>query len=278
MPELPEVETVVKDLNSRNVCGCSIASVTVGWPRTVASHSPASFKRTLKGLVIRDIARRGKHIIIHLSTGKRLFIHLRMTGKLLFQPEDYLPGRHDHVVFQLSDNRKIVFNDPRKFGRMTLVAQGADPTAKLGPEPLGKAFTAPWLAKALGARSRQLKPLLLDQEFIAGLGNIYVDEALWEARLHPERISRTLSGEEAAALHKAIRKVLSRGIRNCGTSLGDGGTNFYSVAGRRGRNADQLNVFRRTGEPCPACGSAIERVIVGQRSTHICPQCQRWEA
>ena len=147
--------------------------------------------------------------------------------------------------------------------------------AALGPEPLEKEFSKDWLQGALGRKSRAIKPLLLDQSFIAGLGNIYVDEALWQARIHPERNSRTITKEEADGLHSAIRTVLRRGIRNSGTTLGTGESNFYSVAGHRGRNADQLKVFRRDGEPCPACGRTIQRLIVGQRGTHICPQCQK---
>ena len=276
MPELPEVETVVKDLNSRGICGCSVCSVYVGWQRSIAAPNPATFKRSIRGAEIQQVTRRGKYIVIHLSGDRQMLIHLRMTGKLLFQPESYKPDRHDHVVFTLSDQRKLVFNDTRKFGKITLLQKGQNsPTEKLGPEPLEKAFSCKWLEKALTARSRQMKPLLLDQSFIAGLGNIYVDEALWEARIHPERNSGTITPDEAKTLHKAIRTVLRRGIRNCGTTLGGSDTNFYSVAGRRGRNADQLKVFRRTGEPCPACGTAIKRLIVGQRSTHFCPECQK---
>jgi formamidopyrimidine-DNA glycosylase len=126
----------------------------------------------------------------------------------------------------------------------------------------------------LEGKKRQMKPLLLDQTFIAGLGNIYVDEALWEARIHPLRISSSLAQKDIAALHRAIRLVLRRGLKNMGTSLGTGKANFYSVAGRKGRNADELKVFRRTGQACPRCGTAIDRLIVAQRSTHICPVCQ----
>jgi formamidopyrimidine-DNA glycosylase len=275
MPELPEVETVVRDLNSHGICGCSITSVHVNWPRSISGRTPASLCKALKGQKISAVSRRGKYIVIHIADSRRLLVHLRMTGKLLFQPESFKPGKHDHVIFALSNKSKIVFNDTRKFGKITLVSDRDDPTAKLGPEPLTKEFSRAWFHRTLAAKSRQLKPLLLDQSFLAGLGNIYVDEALWDARIHPQRISSSITEDEAAALHKAIRTVLKRGIKNCGTTLGDSDTNFYSVAGRRGRNADQLKVFRRTGEPCPACGTPIERFVVGQRSTHICPWCQR---
>ena len=144
-----------------------------------------------------------------------------------------------------------------------------------GLEPLAPAFTTKSLIKKLRAKKRLLKPLLLDQTFIAGLGNIYVDEALWEAKIHPCRIASTLSDAEIKALHRTIPLVLKRGLRNLGTSLGTGKANFYSVARRKGRNTDELKVFRRTGMPCPRCGQAVQRIIVGQRSTHMCRKCQK---
>jgi formamidopyrimidine-DNA glycosylase len=146
---------------------------------------------------------------------------------------------------------------------------------RLGPEPLASGFTAKTLTDGFKNRKRLLKPLLLDQTFIAGLGNIYADEALWEAKLHPCRMAVSLSTSEIKLLHRAIPRVLKRGLKNLGTTLGTGKANFYSVANRRGRNKDQLKVFRRTDLPCPRCKSPIERIIVGQRSSHICPGCQK---
>jgi len=275
MPELPEVETVVRDLISHGICGCRIADVAVTWPRTIGPLTPAAFIKAVKDKAITQISRRGKYIVIQLSDLSRIYIHLRMTGKLQVRPPEFEAGRHDHVVFTLSDGLQLVFNDTRKFGRITLTEKTPPAVAALGPEPLEKDFSKAWLQGALAGKSRQMKPLLLDQSFIAGLGNIYVDEALWQAGIHPQRDSRTITPEEAGRLHSAIRGVLRRGIRNSGTTLGGGESNFYSVAGHRGRNADQLKVFRRTGLPCPLCGTTIARLIVGQRSTHICPCCQK---
>jgi len=275
MPELPEVETVVRGLNDSRLCGCKILNVKIGWPRTIANHSVTTFNDKIRDRVITSVIRRGKYIVITLDNQARLFIHLRMTGKLLIKPAAFNPGQHDHVVFTLHDKRRLVFNDTRKFGRITLIECEDCPTDKLGPEPLSRNFTPALFRVALHCKKRQLKPLLLDQSFVAGLGNIYVDEALWQARLHPERIAGSLSNAECDALHRAIRAVLKKGIKNCGTTLGGGSSNFYSVAGNKGHNADHLNVFRRTGEPCPACGSTIIRIIVGQRSTHLCPACQK---
>lgn len=275
MPELPEVETVVRELTNSGICGCCISAIAVTWPRTIGSSTPEAFIKALKGKTINLVQRRGKYIIIQLNDKSCIYIHLRMTGKLQIQSEQFQSGKHDHVVFTLGDGRRLVFNDTRKFGRITLAREVPPSVAALGPEPLEKDFSKAWLQEALAGKSRAIKPLLLDQSFIAGLGNIYVDEALWQARIHPERNSRTITPAESDALHRAIRTVLRRGIKNSGTSLGDGESNFYSVAGHRGRNADQLKVFRRHGEPCPACGCTIQRLIVGQRGTHICPQCQR---
>jgi formamidopyrimidine-DNA glycosylase len=211
---------------------------------------------------------------MQISGGLSLLVHLRMTGSFHLDMEGRRSDSHDRVVLRLSDGRALHFHDPRKFGRWYLVDDPARVVGHLGPEPLGREFSAAGLAVALRSRRRMLKPLLLDQTFVAGLGNIYVDESLWEARLHPCRLSATITPAEARRLHAAIRLVLRKGIANMGTTLGSGEANFYSVGRRRGRNRDALRVFRRTGEPCLRCGAVIKRVVVGQRSTHFCPTCQ----
>ncbi|MFO7687169.1 MAG: bifunctional DNA-formamidopyrimidine glycosylase/DNA-(apurinic or apyrimidinic site) lyase, partial [Desulfobacterales bacterium] len=218
--------------------------------------------------------RRGKFLVFGLAGGRSMLLHLRMSGRLHHVPAAAPRSAHEHVVIGFEDGSELRFHDTRKFGRIYLLDQTEKILGRLGPEPLEPAFTAKRLAGLLASRRRLLKPLLLDQRFLAGLGNIYVDEALWEARIHPQRRSDTLSAAEAKKLHAAIRLVLRRGIRNLGTSLGTGKANFYSVSRRRGRNVDELKVFRRTGEPCPRCGSEIRRIVVGQRSTHLCLYCQ----
>ena len=275
MPELPEVETVVRDLRAHALEGAVIREVAVRWPRTVAGMSPAVFAKSLKGRTVVAASRRAKYIVLDLGSGDHVLIHLRMTGKLHFAVADEPVGKHDHVVITFTDGRRLVFNDTRKFGRLQFVADSADdPLRGLGPEPLEDAFTSEVLRRRLEGKARPIKPLLLDQTTVAGLGNIYVDEALWQARIHPERRANTLTRAESRRLHAAIRDVLQRGIDNCGTTLGTGADNFYSVAGHRGRNADALNVFRRDGLPCPRCGTLIARIVVGQRGTHFCPRCQ----
>ena len=277
MPELPEVQTIFNDLNAANLIGISISSAKVFWSRTIAEPAQKVFCQRIRGQKFTSIRRRGKFLVFELKDGYALLLHLRMSGRLHLVSEKVPRSKHEHVILSFDDGRQLRFHDPRKFGRLHLLKDPERILDRLGPEPLEPGFTAKVLAKSLSPRKRLLKPLLLDQAFIAGLGNIYVDEALWEAKLHPCRSAATLAPTEIKALHRAIPKVLKRGLKNLGTSLGTGETNFYSVAKHRGRNKDRLKVFRRTELPCPRCKAAIERIIVGQRSTHICKKCQRIE-
>ena len=277
MPELPEVETVVRGLRAAGAVGARIRQVDVRWPRTVAGAAPAAFVAALRGRTIRLLARRGKHIVADLDGGRHLLVHLRMTGQFRLEAPGAPPDPHDRLILALQRGRQrwqLHYRDTRKFGRFRLTDSPRTLLARLGPEPLAAAFTAAALRARLAGRRRMLKPLLLDQSTVAGLGNIYVDEALWRARLHPCRQAGTLAPAETARLHAAIRKVLREAVDIGGTSLGDGRANFYSVAGRRGRHADNLRVFRRTGAPCPRCGRPVVRIVVGQRGTHLCPRCQ----
>ena len=275
MPELPEVQTIVNDLNAADVIGIPISSARVYWPRTLAEPAPKSFCRKIKGCKFAAIRRRGKYLVFEMTDGYTMLLHLRMSGRLQLVSVGTPRNKHEHVILSFTDGRQLRFHDPRKFGRLSLLKDPAPILDRLGPEPLAPGFTATALGKLLKSRKRILKPLLLDQTFIAGLGNIYVDEALWEAKLHPCRLASTLSKPEIKALRLSIPRVLKRGLKNLGTSLGSGETNFYSVASRQGRNKDQLKVFRRTDLPCPRCQASIKRIIVGQRSTHICTKCQK---
>ena len=275
MPELPEVQTVVNDLNAADLIGLPIIAARVYWPRTIAEPSPKIFCRQIKGQKITAIRRRGKYLVFEVADGNTLLLHLRMSGRLHLVSKRAPRDKHEHVILSFDDGRQLRFHDTRKFGRLHMLKDPGRILDLLGPEPLSSGFTVKKLAEGLKHRKRLLKPLLLDQTFIAGLGNIYVDEALWEAKLHPCRLAASLSTPEIKALHRTIRRVLKRGLENLGTTLGTGKANFYSVANRRGRNKDLLKVFRRTDLPCPRCRSPIERIIVGQRSTHICQNCQK---
>ncbi len=275
MPELPEVQTTVNDLNAANLIGITISNARVFWPRTVAEPSPRVFCRRIKGQHFTVIRRRGKYLVFEVADGHTMLLHLRMSGRLHLVSADIPRNKHEHVIFSFVDGRQLRFQDTRKFGRLHLLKDPKRILDRLGPEPLASGFSAKILAECFKLRKRLLKPLLLDQTFIAGLGNIYADEALWEAKLHPCRLAASLSTPEIKVLHRTIRRVLKRGLKNLGTTLGTGKGNFYSVANRRGRNKDLLKIFRRTDLPCPRCKSPIERIIVGQRGTHICGKCQK---
>jgi formamidopyrimidine-DNA glycosylase len=189
-----------------------------------------------------------------------------MSGDLLIKNSTIGPEKHDRLILKLTGNKSLVFNDTRKFGRVWLTADQEEVLGKLGPEPFSREFTPQWLYTALYNKKRQLKPLLLDQTFIAGLGNIYTDEALHMAKLHPLAPSDSVTGEQAAALHEAVRKVLRAGIRRNGASI--------DWAYRGGQFQNYFRVYDREGTPCPVCGTEIQKIIVGQRGTHICPNCQ----
>jgi formamidopyrimidine-DNA glycosylase len=262
MPELPEVETYVRKLKP-DLVGKRILSARLFWTRTLASPSPRKFKSQIRGQKIKDVGRRAKFLVIQLSNDQ-LLIHLRMSGDLSMRDSTIRPERHDRLVLELSEGKSLVFNDTRKFGRVWLTEEPEDVLGKLGPEPLGADFTFQWLHAALHRKHRQLKPLLLDQTFLAGLGNIYADEALHTARLHPLTISDSITMEQAEALHEAIHSVLKEGIRRNGASF-----DWVYRGGEYG-----FRVYDRKDQDCPVCGTKIERILVGQRSTHFCPNCQ----
>jgi formamidopyrimidine-DNA glycosylase len=294
MPELPEVETVARDLQ-RAVAGARIIDAEVRWDRTITNPQPPSlFVDQLSDAEISRVGRRAKSVLIHLRDGRVMTVALRMTGALIVAPPGTPDDPHVRVLFRLADGRELRYRDPRKFGRIGLWEGGGlrtrsrprrgrhaaesrapyrvgDVFGRHGPEPLASSFSAARFAERLSGRSARLKTLLLDQSFVAGVGNIYADEALWRARLHPLRAADTLNADEIRRLHRAVRSVLRQGIANRGSSFSD----YVDVDGEPGANAERLYVYRRTGEPCLRCGRTIERIVVGQRSTHFCPRCQR---
>jgi len=269
MPELPEVETFVRALR-RPLVGRTIVDVQNDWPRHVVLPPPDELRERIAGRRIEAIDRRGKYLVFSLSDDETLIIHLKMSGHLSVVPVAAPPDPYAHTVFALDDGRELRFRDPRKFGRVYLVRDPAQIVGPLGPEPLEEEFTVEQLAARLAGRRRVLKPLLLDQGFIAGIGNIYADEALFDARLRPTRRSDTLTAEEIAALHAAIQKVLALGIAREGASI----STYVKPDGAKGDMQNAVAVFRRTGQSCYICGGPIERIVLGGRSTHFCPNCQ----
>lgn len=274
MPELPEVQTIVGDLQHSGLVGKTIKNAHISWPKTIALPSVELFCRQIANKRILSIHRRAKFIAIVLEDFK-LLIHLRMTGRLSLTSHDQPHSPYERVMIALKNGQELRFDDPRKFGRFYLVDSLDEFFKNHGPEPLEESLTWHELKEKLHSRSAQLKPLLLNQQFIAGLGNIYVDEALWLAKLHPLRKSNSLNDHEIKALLSSIRQALYEGLKSSGTTLGSGKANFYRVDGSKGKHVTKLHVFRRTGTPCKRCGNTILRIKVGMRSTHICPYCQR---
>jgi formamidopyrimidine-DNA glycosylase len=266
MPELPEVETIVRQLRPA-LTGRTLLGAEVRWARTVARPAARRLGSELAGRRITAVRRRGKFWILDLDDGRALVGHLRMTGRLHVGPAP--DESHARVIFALDRGERLVFSDVRKFGRLALVERLEQATGALGPEPLD--VQGDWLHAALRSRRRRLKPLLLDQAFLAGLGNIYVDESLHRARLHPLRSSASVTAAQAAALAAAIRETLARAIDADGSSFD---TFYRTPEGRPGAFQDQFAVYGRGGEACRACGARIRRLVVGQRGTHVCPRCQ----
>ena len=271
MPELPEVEMVARGLQAALI-GSTLVGVDVRWTRSIVPPDPTAFSRRLPGQAITGVGRRGKWIVVTLSGGDTLLVHLRMTGRLVLESEECLPDRHLRVLFFLYDGRRLHFADQRKFGRVVLTNEPQTMLGDLGPEPLDERFTPTRFREMLAHRRGRIKPLLLNQRFLAGLGNIYTDEALWRAQIHPLRRANTLSPAEVQRLHRAIRFVLRGGITAGGTTLSDG--MYRQSDGQPGEFADRLEAYGRAGQPCSRCDTTIERTRVGQRGTCFCPHCQ----
>lgn len=277
MPELPEVETIVRELREASVIGLRIEHAVVFWQRSIANLIGEQFCQKIASQTILDIQRRGKFLVF-LLTRDTLLVHLRMTGKFLIthQNQEFSAAdSHERVRLYLSDRRILRFEDQRKFGKWYLTSHPENILDKLGLEPLSKEFTLNAFKQCLVKHHRQIKPFLLDQHFIAGLGNIYVDEALWIAKIHPQREACTLNEKEMISLYHGIIEVLKKGIENTGTSLGAARANYFSVSGRRGNHQNALKVFRKEGLPCERCRTIIQKIIVAQRGTHYCPHCQQ---
>ncbi len=274
MPELPEVETYLRDLTP-TLTGRRVIAVQVFWPRTIATPSVDAFCQEMEGQVFAHFGRRGKFMLLGLAGGDTLIVHLRMTGRLHLEPASTEPSPHTHVVMALDDGRALHYTDTRKFGRLWLVSDSETVLGHLGPEPLGAGFTAAYLAGRLAGRRASIKALLLDQGMVAGVGNIYADEALFLAGIHPAWPAGSLALEEVERLCGAVASVLRQAIDRQGSSLGDSRwQNYRRPNGQPGSFQDEHKVFQRTGQPCVRCGQSIQRMVIAQRGTHFCPHCQ----
>jgi len=274
MPELPEVETVRRTLNQL-VAGKIIERVTVTLPRIVRKpEEPERFAAALEGRKVLSVERRGKFLRILLD-GLVLVSHLRMEGRYGLYRNDEPAEPHTHVVFRFEDGTELRYKDVRQFGTMHLFAEGDEwrsaPLNKLGLEPLEETFTPDVFHAALGNRTTKIKPLLLNQEVIVGLGNIYVDEALHEAGVHPETPANELKRKTRDRLHAAIVRTLASAVEAGGSTI----RSYVNGRGDSGMFQHRLRVYARAGEPCDECGAAIEKSVVGGRGTHVCPKCQK---
>lgn len=273
MPELPEVETMVRDLNAR-VIGRTITEVRTPFTGTIRYPETREFVERVTGSTITSIWRRGKYAVFEVDSGDALIIHRGMTGSLLLRPGDAPLEPYVRLIFGLDDGTELRFDDARKLGKAFVMrSDGGErvmPWARMGPEPLSPSFTQAYLTSALAKRTAPIKSLLLNQEIVAGLGNIYVDETLFRARIHPRRPARSLAEDDVARLYASIRHTLASAVDGRGTTF----SSYRDLEGRRGSFQDTLSVFRKGGEPCPTCGTPIDRIVVGGRGTHFCPVCQ----
>ncbi|MEN0644374.1 DNA-formamidopyrimidine glycosylase [Alkalicoccobacillus gibsonii] len=273
MPELPEVETVKRTLEEL-VVGKTIQSVNIAWPNIIKRPAdPTEFTTEVKGQTIHSMRRRGKFLLFDLDDIV-MVSHLRMEGRYGVYKQDDAPVPHTHVTFGFSDGTELRYQDVRKFGTMHLFEKGKEeetmPLIQLGVEPFDDAFTVELLTNASQKTTRKIKPFLLDQKTVVGLGNIYVDEALFRARIHPERLAHSLADEEFQKLHHSIVETLSEAVQLGGSSI----KSYVNGQGEMGMFQQTLEVYGRKNEPCKHCEDTIIRIVVGGRGTHYCPTCQ----
>jgi formamidopyrimidine-DNA glycosylase len=271
VPELPEVETIARGL-ANAVTGKTIRTAAVSRAEIAIAPPGEDFAQAVRGETIAAVGRRGKYVVLQLASGRRLAVHLRMTGRLIVQARGEraaLP--YANVVLTFADGSRLVFADVRRFGRMRLLAAGDPWDADGGVEPLSQGFTGDTFVSMLDGRRTPIKSFLLDQSRIAGVGNIYACEALWEAGIRPSRPSRTISKPARRRLHGALRSVLQRAVEARGTSVDD----YVDAQGLKGGFQNQLAVYGRLGEPCARCGKPIVRTVIGQRGTWWCRGCQK---
>lgn len=273
MPEMPEVETIRRSLENK-LLQRQIVKTEIFLPRQVKWPEPATFAAMLTGRRIVKLERSGKYLLFILDNGNELVVHLRMTGRLLYQPLKAPRDAYTRLAFWLDHDKVLIYADTRTFGAIYALKPGerwrVRGLAEMGPEPLSDAFTTAYLQQALQGRKAKIKSFLLDQRKIGGLGNIYADEALFLAGIHPLRLAGSLTPKEVAALRKAVNTVIAGGIADGGTTFRD----YVDGNGDHGHHQEKLYVYHRNGETCRQCGTVLQKITVGGRGTHFCPHCQ----
>ena len=265
MPELPEVQTVADHIKP-DLIGKYIVGIEPVWKKVLHNFTPKDLSGKYQ---IQNVSRRAKFIIIELEDFL-LAIHLRMTGKLYLLEQKQRP-KHSSAIVYLENSNNLIFEDTRKFGRIYMYKDLSEINSRHGPEPLGKEFTIEWLLTNLKKKKRNIKALLLDQSFISGLGNIYIDEILWESGIHPNSISCAIPKTKVSRLHSAIQNILKEAIRQLGTTF----ISFSFLNGRSGNYSNELKIFGRQDKPCNICSNAIKKIKVAGRGTHVCTKCQK---
>jgi len=272
MPELPEVETVRRGLE-KLILGKKISYIDIRYPKMIKTDLP-EFQKEMPGQVIQSIGRRGKYLLFYLSD-KVLISHLRMEGKYFYYPDQVPERKHAHVLIHFEDGGTLVYEDVRKFGTMELLAsellEAYFVSKKLGPEPTEQDFDLEIFRGALKKSKKPIKSHLLYQTLVTGLGNIYVDEVLWRAKVHPSRTSNSLSTQEARKVHDEIIKVLGEAVEKGGSTI----RTYTNAFGDDGTMQEFHQVYDKTGQACSRCGAIIEKIQLGGRGTHFCPKCQR---
>ena len=274
MPELPEVETICRSLRD-HVVGRTLAEIEIQLPRLIKWPTPEDFRSIMTGRTIDALERRAKYLLFHLTDEWVLVVHLRMTGRLYYRDSNNPPTGAARVVFHFSGGDALEYYDTRTLGTLYLLRKNELSRiyglTSLGPEPLSADFTPEYLAAGLAKRKGKIKSVLLDQAFIGGLGNIYVDEVLWAAKVHPERLAAQLKKAEIKRLHDETIRILQLGIEKGGSTI----RTYRNALGLDGTMQDYLQVYGQTGQPCPRCGRTIQKIQVGGRGSHFCPKCQK---
>ena len=272
MPELPEVETVRRGLE-KLILGKKISNIDIRYPKMIKTDLH-EFQKEMPGQVIQSIGRRGKYLLFYLSD-KVLISHLRMEGKYFYYPDQVPERKHAHVLIHFEDGGTLVYEDVRKFGTMELLApellEAYFISKKLGPEPTEQDFDLGRFKLALKKSKKPIKSHLLDQSLVVGLGNIYVDEVLWRAKVHPARISQSLTAQEARKVHDETINVLGQAVEKGGSTI----RTYTNAFGEDGTMQEFHQVYDKTGQACSRCGAIIEKIQLGGRGTHFCPKCQR---
>ena len=274
MPEMPEVEIIRRYLD-KQLTGQRIMGVELLLPRQIKWPEPEGYRAMAIGRTIAGMNRRGKYLLMALDNGSELVFHLRMTGRLVYEPDGVNHDSHARLLFQLDGGGLLVYGDTRTLGTLYALSPGErwriHGLAEMGPEPLSEDFTPAYIQQTAKGRRTAVKSFLLNQKYIGGIGNIYADEALFLAGIHPLRPVGSLSAAECQRLHQSVNTVIAAGIRDGGTTFRD----YKNGEGKQGSHQEQLYVYNRQGQPCRRCGTEIEKMTVGGRGTHLCPQCQR---